>query len=191
MGALYYKDGTHTYFDVGRGRVVPNITDMLEQTGWVNPRFYTVGSAERGEAVHRLLADYDLGLLDVASCVSAYRAYLLSYINVAHIVRPTWRHIEEPFLHEELGFAGRPDRVGDLFGAVAVVDIKSGARERSHPIQTALQAILVAPVVQVPARAIPRFGWYVKANGLSRLVQFIDRHDFDEADRVIRTCCGG
>ncbi len=187
---LRFDEATHTYYDVGRGRVVPSVTEMLEQTGWINTRFYTPGSAERGDAVHRLLAAYDLMSVDVPSCVSAYRPWLLSYKCTADVVRPRWLHVEEPFIHEGLGFGGRPDRVGYVYDRLSVVDLKSGGAERAHPIQTALQAILVAPTVGLPPRSIGRFGWYVKAKGLSKLFEFPNARDFDEAYRIIRTCCG-
>src|SRR5574341_1863405 len=38
----------HEYLSVATGEVFPHITGMLEQTGWIDDRWYTEESSDRG-----------------------------------------------------------------------------------------------------------------------------------------------
>ena len=78
----------HRYIDAVTGEEYPHITELLERTGWVDDTWFTEESCERGTQAHRLTADYDLGALDVASCVSAYREYLLSHVAAVALMQP-------------------------------------------------------------------------------------------------------
>ena len=182
---------SHTYFL--NGEQIPHITRMLEATGWVDQTFFTEDSTERGQAVHALTASYDLGALDVATHVSRYRGWLLAHVKAMRILKPTWQAIEEPAVHPVYRFGGRPDRVGTMYAMRAVVEVKScgqGFRvERSHQLQTALQAILVSADFGLPADAVQRFGLYLRDNGQFRLEHHRDRRDFDEARRIIKRTC--
>jgi hypothetical protein len=182
----------HEYIDRHTGIVYPHITGMLEATGWIDDTWFTEESCERGTAVHRLTADYDLGALDVESCVSAFRGYLLSHVAAMTSLRAMGLEVlsvEQPAVHPTLRFGGRPDRVIVFAGAKGILEGKSGAPERSHQIQTALQAILVADDHQLPAHLMTRYCLYWKANGKYKLEIHRDRRDFDEAGRIIRSCC--
>lgn len=170
-------------------RQVPNITTMLETTGWVDSTWYTEEGRRRGTAVHRLTTDYDLGALELATCTSEFKHYLLHYADAVRIVRPAWQHVEVPFVHEQFRFGGRPDRVGRVFGALAVVEIKSGAPEKSHGVQLALQAYLVAPVLGLPPELLQRYVFYAGPKKC-KVDELVNRRDFAEARKVIRTCCG-
>lgn len=185
-----FDNNRHEYIDVDAGEILPHITGMLKRTGWSDDRFYTDASRDRGTAVHRLTADYDLGSIEnLADLTSNYKGWLLAHVKMSSIIRPTWTSIEEARVHHRYRYGGRPDRVGFIYGALAVPDVKSGPAERGHQIQTALQAILVAPETNLPPEAIQRYGWYLKGNGKYKLEHFVDRRDFDEAYRIIRECC--
>ncbi len=90
-----FSSETHEYTDLLTGQIVPHITGILQATGWINDEWYTEESCERGTAIHKLTADYDLGALDVASCVSPYRGYLLSHVAAMNIIRPEILSVEE------------------------------------------------------------------------------------------------
>lgn len=188
-GAFRFDSASHEYIDVGTGLVLPHVTGMLKQTGWVDDTFFTEESSLRGQAVHRITAEYDLGALDVASCVSRYRPYLLGHVRAMAIVRPEWDGIEEPAVHPTLKFGGRPDRRGKAWELRCVWEVKAAIPQRSHQIQTALQAILVAPAMGLPPFAIKRFVEYLKPNGKMKVDEHKDARDFREAERVIRECC--
>jgi hypothetical protein len=179
----------HDYIDPGTGEQFPHITGMLEDAGYIDTEWFTEESRIRGQIVHRLTGDYDLGALDVPSCTSIHRGYLLAHVELMKILRPEILAVEEPLVHPRYRYGGRPDRVWRLDGAIAVPEIKSGDPEDSHGIQTALQAILISLRYGLPAPSILRYGVYLKGNGRYKLEKFKDRADFDKALRVIKECC--
>lgn len=179
----------HEYLDIDTGECFPHITGMLERTGWIDDRWYTEESSDRGTAVHRLTADYDLGSLHVESCQSRHRGYLLAHVKAVSIARPKMLAVEEPLVHPLLRFGGRPDRDCLAYDLRAVWEIKSGGPERAHQVQTALQAILVGHFAKLPPESIGRFCEYIKDKGRFKVERHADRRDFDEARRVIRACC--
>lgn len=183
----------HEYLSIDTGEVYPHITGMLEQCGLVDRRWYTAASCERGSCVHRLTTDYDLGAIareDLPTVNSIYKGWLAAHVKAMDIIRPAWQHIEEPMVSAQYRFGGRPDRVGRVYGAIAVVEIKSGAPEPAHAIQLALQALLVAPDLKLPPESIPRYALYLKNTGRFKLETFPNtRKDFAEAKRVIHRCC--
>jgi hypothetical protein len=179
----------HEYIDLATGALLPHITGMLQQTGWIDDRWFTEESSLRGQAIHKLTADYDLGALHVASCVSRHRPYLLAHVAAMQIMRPEILAVEEPAVHPILRFGGRPDRVLRAYGLTGVLEVKSGVAARSHAIQTALQAILVSADLNLPPELLARWCLYLKQNGRFKLEEHTQRGDFDEAWRLIRECC--
>jgi len=183
-----FDAASHEYLDLETGAVLPHITGMLQRTGWIDDTWYTEESSERGTAVHRLTADYDLGALDVESCVSQYRGYLLGHVKAMHILRPDVVAVEEPIINPIEKWGGRPDRIIIVRGLRGVLEIKTGAPERSHQVQTALQAILEGFECGIPPAGLQRQALYLKGNGTFRLIEHTDRRDFIEAQRVIARC---
>ena len=178
----------HAYTDLETGDVLPSITQMLLRTGWVDDTWFSEASCERGTEVHRLTAEYDLGALDIDSCVSPYRGYLLSHVKAMSIMRATVLEVEVPKVHPVLRFGGRPDRVLIAWGARAVCDGKSGAPAKSHAIQLALQAILDSTDALLPPEHIVRYALYWRPDGKFKLEEFKNRRDFDEARRILKVC---
>lgn len=177
----------HLYFV--RGQQIPNTTSMLQQTGHVDAKYYTAESRARGQAVHKLTADVDLKALDVARLVSPYRGYVLAHVAAMARLRPTFLAIEEPIVHPQFKFGTRPDRVVKVFKALAVIDEKSGQKEKWHALQTAIQAIGIGWKYGVPPELIQRFTLYLSDNGRFKNQMHTVRRDFDEAYAVIRECC--
>lgn len=198
MDGLTFSADTHTYRDAG-GLVLPSITQLLKAAGLVSEDYYTEESRRRGTIVHALTRDFDLGAIgreeisNVQSPIhSAYLGWLQAYVDAMDAIRPEWDEIEEIHAHPVHRFAGRPDRVGRVYGALAVVEIKSGAPEPAHAVQLALQAILVAPAVHLPPESLQRYAWYGKGTGKWKLERFPNTaRDFGTAREVIRTCCRG
>lgn len=181
----------HEYVDIATGYVYPSITQVMKQAGIVDDRWFTDESRERGSAVHRLCTDYDLGALtDLAGCTSPYKAWLQAHAAAMAILRPEHLHVEEPFVNETLGIGGRPDRIWRLYGAVTTSEIKSGPPSKAHPIQTALQNLVAAPEIGLPAEAIRRGALYVQGNGKFTYQTHTDRRDFITARQIIRDHCG-
>lgn len=181
-----FNADTHTYVALDTGEEIPHITGLLKSGGWVDDTWFTEESCERGRAVHSLTADYDLGALELDGCQSAYRGYLIAHAKAMGIIRPTWELIEVPLVHPVYRFAGRPDRAGEMYQLKAVNEVKSGDPQKGHYVQTALQAILVAPMFGLPPEAIARFAEYVTEHGRAKVDRHVKRADFDEAYRLLR-----
>lgn len=188
-----FDAAAHEYLSVDSGEVYPHITGMLQTTGWVDAKWYTAESRDRGSAVHRLTTDFDLGAIgreDLPLVNSIYKGWLMAHVSAMDIIRPTWDMIETPMVHSVHHYGGRLDRGGMVYKAFSVVELKSGGPEKAHAIQLALQAILASEKVNLPAETIPRYGLYLKSNGKFKLELFPDtRRDFAEARRVIARCC--
>lgn len=187
--AFRFDAAEHEYIDTLTGQVLPHITGLLQQSGLIDDTWYTEESCERGQMVHRLTADYDLGALNPTTCVSRYRGYLMAYVGAKGLLRPEILAVEEPMVHPVFRFGGRPDRIVRIDGARGVLEIKSGAKERVHGVQTALQAILDAEDAHLPERALVRYGVYVKPTGRFQVEEFTDKRDFDQAHDLIRRFC--
>lgn len=187
MTSFRFDAASHTYYEDGQVR--PHITGLLERGGWVDPRWYTEESSERGRAVHKLTEEYDLGALNLVECRSGYKGYLAGHAGAMETLRPTWLAIEVAQIHRDLGFGGRPDREAELWGAVSILEGKSGSKAKGHGVQTALQAILVAPKYHLQPEAIPRYIVYWRPTGLAQVFEHKAAADFAEAYRLIRKYC--
>lgn len=183
-GPLRFDPANHRY-TVGGQRVI-SITQLLTVSGEVDDSYFTVEGSERGTAVHKLAADYDMGAVDLATDGGVYRPYLLAYAKAMSLLPHEWSHIEEMFVSRPLRFAGTPDRVGIVRGAVSVLDIKTGPFSKSHQIQTALQAILVADEVKLPPELVQRYVAYAMPSGKFKVEFNTDPRDFSKARDLIQ-----
>lgn len=177
----------HVYYV--NDRRVPNVTSMLQQTGHVDPRYYTDEARERGRMVHALTAAIDLKSIDLARLVSPYRGYALAHAGAMARLKPTMIAIEVPVVHPGYRFGTRPDRVLKVYGARGVLDEKSGHKEKWHAIQTALQAIGVAWKFGIRPELLQRFTLYLHNDGHFKNEMHTKRRDYDEAYEIIRECC--
>lgn len=187
--AFRFNAADHVYTDLATGTALPHITGMLERTGWVDDTWMTEESCERGLIVHAMTSDYDLGALDPDTCIGKHRNYLLAHVGCMRRLRPIWDAIEVPLVHPLWKFGGRPDRVGMVLRERCVFEIKTAVPARSHAIQTALQAILVASQQpDLPPAQFVRYCEYLTPKGKYKLERHIDRADYDEAYRILQVC---
>lgn len=180
-----YDELDHAYYL--NDQRIPSITQLIEMGGLVNGKdYFTEESRQRGTEVHALCADWDMRALDPLTVTSNRRPYLLAYIAACDALKPEWEAIEEADVHPDYKFAGRTDRVGRVLGLRSVVEIKSAAKARHHPVQTALQAILAAARWPLPHEHWQRVVFYVKHTGKFSVETHGDRRDFDTAFRLIK-----
>ena len=140
--------------------------------------------------VHTLTAKLDRGAITAPQAIECiWKGYILAYANAVQTMKPEILSVEVARCSLEHRFGGRPDRTLRLWGAFGVLDLKTGGKEGWHSWQTALQAILVAPEMNLPPSAVQRHGLYLKANGKWVLVEHRDKRDFDKAYEVIKACC--
>jgi hypothetical protein len=180
----------HSYTELGTGYVFPHVTGMLTRTGWIDDEWFTEESSERGTIVHTLTADYDLGAIENPSSVtSEHKGYLLAHVACMALLGVEVLAVEEPIVCPVHRFGNRPDRVVSDQGLVGPLEIKSGDEAKSHPIQTALQAIALEHKLQVPAELQQRLCVYLKPNGRFKVREHKDPADFTRAREIIRACC--
>lgn len=203
MVAFRFDAINHEYTDLDTGEPRPHVTGMLAETGWVDDRWFTDEGRIRGTAVHKLTADYDLGALDLPTCVSRYRNYLLGHALCMAMLKPEIISVEEARMHATWKYGNRTDRVWRLAGLITITEIKSGPKPQpakphgsiaapdatSHQIQTALQAIAAAEEYKLPPEHFGRFAEYLTPKGKFMLDAHTDKRDFDEAYRIIRKTC--
>lgn len=191
-GAFHFDADAHVY-TLG-GEIIPSVTQMLARAGYVSEAFYTDDSAFRGQEVHRLCTDLDLGAIEApADLDSSYKGWVLAYVAFLARVRPEWEQIEVARVHPTERWGGRPDRVGRIWGVEAIVEIKSGGPEKWHGLQTALHDLLMP---DLPPGVRTRYGLYLKKTGKFQLIPHDGtvpscsqgRHDYDKAREILTTC---
>ena len=121
-------------------------------------------------------ADFDLGALDLPSCTSKYKNYVLGYVACVTRLQPVWEAIEEATVHPTLRFAGRPYRVGVEAGLQTVLEVKTGVVSKAHGVQTALQAILEAWRQGPPPHRWQRLALYLQPTGRYKLADAAQSH---------------
>ena len=175
------------------GETIPSITQMLAQCGFIKDEFYTEEAAARGTLVHSLTAQFDLGAITAPQAIECiWKGYVLAYCGPQKSFHTTYRpqilSVEVARCSPQYRFGGRPDRTVKLWGVAGVLDLKTGGKAEWHKIQTALQAILVAPELRLPPTAVARTSLYLKKNGKWKPDPHEDTHDFDKAYEVIKDC---
>lgn len=183
-----YDNAYHRY--TLDGVEIAHITGLLTAAGYINDLWMDDEGRERGSLVHGLATDYDLGAItDPAGVECEHKGYFLAYVEAMRRIKPRWTHVEIAMVDPVRRWGGRPDRCGVIWGAKAVLEIKSGARHPVTGIQLAMHAMLVAPEWSLPPEAIVRYELRLKANGKATLDEHRDQGDFRKAAEVIDACC--
>ncbi len=140
----------------------------------------------RGRAVHKATELDDRGDLDEASVDPAVRPFFESY-RLYRAAHPEMAilEIEREVVHQPMGFMGHLDRVVQFgAGPRVVVDLKCGAHQRWHGVQTALYAIGYAHAAEVETPT--RGGLYLQGDGSEALWRdHGDPNDFSVAKAVV------
>ena len=164
------------------GVLIPGISFVLEQTGFVDKTWFKPEHAERGHAVHAACLYLIEGKLDWATVHESIRPRIEGFKVFMEKYRPYVLMAEKPLYSGVHGFAGTPDLVFEPYGqggGVWVLDIKSGRSGLAAKLQTAAQAILAAEALgpHVPIHA--RYALELPAAGGFKLIQHTDRGDRD------------
>lgn len=136
---LDFDAETHVY-RVG-DRVLPSVTQVLEEVGFVDKAWYTDEGKTRGTYVAEATALWDREELDVDTLDENLRGYLEAWVAF----RAAWQcdilAIEEPVWHPTFWYAGMLDRRARQRDAGKyVLDIKTGQEQCWHALQTAAYA---------------------------------------------------
>jgi hypothetical protein len=171
---------THVY-TLGDRRM-PSVTEILKGAGLVDDQWFTDAGRWRGSAVHSACWYDDQNDLDEDGLDDRLKPYLAAYRKFKAETGFVPTAIEEPLHHALLGYAGTPDRIGELSGGrLCLPDLKSGASSRVTRYQTAAYAgCLPSP------RKYVRMEVRLKDNGKYTL-QIFEPKDFEHDFRKFQS----
>lgn len=119
---------------------IPGVTRILRAFGFGANAFYTEYGRDRGTFVHLATELYDRGELDEDTLDPVLAPYLAGYKAFRAELGAEPIHIEVPLCSVLRRFATVIDRVMTIGKKVRIVEIKGGAEEKHHRLQTAMQA---------------------------------------------------
>lgn len=132
-----------------------SVSAAMGSAGLVRTAYFTPESRDRGTNVHALTEQFDAGLVDLDMLADdPLLPYIQAWAQFTEDYIPKFSRTEWAVANADLGYAGTIDRVGTLMlpakGSSAnrvrrrcVLDIKSGAKTPTHPVQLAAYASLV------------------------------------------------
>jgi CRISPR/Cas system-associated exonuclease Cas4 (RecB family) len=176
MGEFTFDAEKHEYrID---GKILPSITQILKDEGFIDSTWYNVAARDKGTMVHLLTHLWDVDeLWDLDQVTNENRPYLEAYtaflkencVEITQSERPMWH---------PSGYAGTPDKAAFFRenGERAVIEIKTGSKAPWHPLQTAAQAILLKHLCP-EYTLLDRYALYLSPNGY-KLEQHKDRADY-------------
>lgn len=157
------------------GVQIPSVTDVLRLSGLTDysmvPADVLENARQRGQDVDEFATALDMGLLPdeiepdprIAGYVEAYKRFRRE--KPCEIVES-----QVPRIHETYRFAGTPDRVVRLEGALAIIDIKCTAAVMPETsVQLAAYAMLTG--------ATRRFALQLRPDGTYRFPEYHDPND--------------
>lgn len=136
---LDFDAGTHTYSILGRP--IPSVTQILHGAGIVDSAHYSEATAWRGSVAHACCQLDDEGDLDEETVSDETWPYLLAWRMFREDSGFTPEMVERQIFNRTWWYAGTLDRAGKMkTGERAVVDLKTGAVQKWHALQTAAYA---------------------------------------------------
>jgi hypothetical protein len=166
----------HRYADPA-GAEYLGVTSMLKAAGLMGDTpFYTDEARDRGSYIHQAIAYDIVGDLVEPADDDPIRPYVVAFRQWLEDTRAETIYAERPMADPTLRLAGTVDWIGQIRGAVYVVDHKSGTEAPWHALQTACYAHL-AFVNELGAR-FKRAALYLRDDGTYRFVEHPDRNDW-------------
>lgn len=177
---MKFDESTHTYAD-DSGRSIPGVTSMIEAAGLYDSDCFDESAALRGTTVHVATAMYDRGVpIADGRLAKEYQPYLDAWIDFRETTKFAIQLVEVPVQSKVWGFAGMLDRTGRMDGGpLTLVDIKTGAVQAWHRIQTAAYGLAFSePIGPCPNRMCV----YLSGDGKWKM----DSHESDDDAMVFR-----
>ena len=177
MKEFIFDEKTHTYkiIEDGRTRILPGVTKILEDEGFINPSpYWREEHAERGRIVHKICALHDQGGVDESTIDEEYRGYYESYLIGCENLKIDRRYfvaIERPMATDE--YAGMPDRVY-MDDRLIIPEIKTGSASPWHGVQliSYLDLALANELFDLSIAKKKLLGLYLKRDG--RMPSIVD-----------------
>lgn len=172
-----YTDEDHRYTDPA-GNVISSVTQIIGDYWPIDRRFYAASGTRRGSDVHTVTAMMDRGGLTATEAAvgdESQVGYLKGWEQYRRDTHYVADWVEQPFICDELDYAGTVDRLFRAGPDYHVVDIKTGAPESWHELQQgayALAAIFAGyNVTSISSVYLRESGSYrIEVNNLDRAV---------------------
>lgn len=138
IDGLSFNEEKHEYYY--KGKKVPGVTGTINKAGlsdysMVDPVILEK-SIEYGNAVHTLTELHDQDNLSIDSVDPLLLPCLDQYMKFLNDYKVEIIEIEKIIFDPILFYAGKLDRVARIMGRLAIYDVKTGAKMKSHQIQT-------------------------------------------------------
>ena len=157
---LTFDAETHTYKI--NGVVVPSVTQVLDEGGFIDKTWFTEGGRNRGTYVAQATQFDDEGALNWDALDDKLKGYVTAWRGFLKDTKWEVVAIEQRVHNPEMGYAGTLDRIMDNGYWRWVLDIKTGASQKWHSLQTAAYAACME-------RAQKRASLVLKENGTYKL----------------------
>ena len=170
-----FDEPTHTYRL--NGIILPSVSQILKETGFVNTEFFTEEGKIRGTETHKACWYYDEDDFSWDNVDESLHGYVQAYINFKKEADFVPWFIEKKLYSKLYMFGCTPDRAGRLGNNPnAIVEIKTGVPGIWASLQTAAQKIVLEEAY--PERGFhKRFSVQLKEDGKYKLLPYKDQSD--------------
>lgn len=174
MVAITFDEARHEYR--ADGIIVPSVSAIIAQIndlGRVPPHILRA-AAKRGTDVHAACEYWDDGDLDETSLTDEIHGYLVGWMEWRNRTKSTVRRSESTVYHPVLRYCGTLDRLMNIDGRTALIDIKTTAQQHeSHGVQLAgYKMALKANGIEVDRSACV----YLSRDGEATEVDYSSQH---------------
>lgn len=182
MQTLEFNEEQHQY--KAEGIVVPSVSQVLQDLGFVDDTWFTEYGRDRGRAAHKAILYEDEGNLDYATLDPVLVPRVEAWKSFRNDMGWVSRIKETPMYHPIYRFAGTPDDIGTHRKAdlnFAIVDIKTGQAMPYHALQLALYACLLSHLTDCDPASVERIVVQLKADATYKITRFTDKQDIPVA----------
>lgn len=168
--SLAFDEETHVYkID---GRVVPSVTQVLKGAGLIDTAWFNDEARDRGTYVAQATQWLDEGTLDYDALDPKLKPYVLAWEKFAYLENEIEIvSVEARVANHPRMYAGTLDRLMRWNGYIWVIDIKTGASQAWHGLQTAAYQECVT------GGALYRGSVVLKPDGTYKFKEHKDRND--------------
>lgn len=164
---MTFDPAAHEYRD-DTGLIIPSVTQVLKAAGYIDNRWYNVEARDRGSAVHELARRFANGeRYDAAG----RKLEGLEYVNaISRWFDTTGAYAistETMICGESNGqsYAGMFDLLAEIGGKRVLVDYKTGAKAKWHPLQMGAYAMAKIAATGEPVNPDMVIIMYAKVDG--------------------------
>jgi len=153
---IFIPEPDHCYTYDGRQFV--SVTQALTMTGFIDSKWFTQESRDRGTYVHEATVMIDEGTLNWDALHPDLVPYCRAYEWLIGIAGFKVLASEMRVAHPQYLYAGTLDRIGELNGKLVLIDIKSGGVSAWAALQTAAYADCFSEPMERYALCLPSNG---------------------------------